>query len=563
MALKFNFFFVVWILILLNVDILSTQTNEVSLIGNINEPHGTSPQGTQYSACWGWVSPDGREYALLSTCEGTSIIDLNSDSLREIQFIPGPGPVSWCYREIKTYKHYAYIVSEAGGGVQIVDLSGLPDTAILLKSFIYTDTSSGKHNTYSHTVTMADGYLYCNGTAAWSPGGAVIFSLRNDPTNPEFVGTYAPRYLHDTYARNDTLYGAAIGSGGGLYIVDVKDKTNPILLGKISYDGSGTHNAWASIDGKYAFTTDEIGTTAHNLKVWDISNLPTYTMVASYSANPNHVIHNIRGRGNYAYIAHYKEGIRVVDIHDPITPFEVGSYDTDTLEIGTYSGCWDVYPYFPSGKIIGSDMRTGLYVCKFDSLIPRTHPRLLEPAESVMTASPLFRWTSAANQKEDPHYYEIHILGSDVDTVFKSFDTTFNLTSTNFLTDAALYSWSVKILDEYTEVSSQDTFHFTYIGPLDVSEDRGIIQSFSLKQNYPNPFNPMTSIEFAIPVNSEVTVKVYNLLGEEVSSLLQNRYLIAGNHQIVFNASGLPSGVYFYRLITTKFIETKKLVVSR
>ena len=111
---------------------------------------------------------------------------------------------------MKTYKNYAYLVSEGGSGVQIVDLSGLPDTAVLVKNFIYVSTTppdSGKSIDRSHTVTIADGYLYCNGSAHWSPAGSVIFSLRTDPTNPEYMGEYEPTYIHDSYARNDTFFG--------------------------------------------------------------------------------------------------------------------------------------------------------------------------------------------------------------------------------------------------------------------------------------------------------------------------------------------------------------------
>jgi hypothetical protein len=69
-----------------------------------------------------------------------------------------------------------------------------------------------------------------------------------------------------------------------------------------------------------------------------------------------------------------------------------------------------------------------------------------------------------------------------------------------------------------------------------------------LEQNYPNPFNPTTTIEFSLPYASVVTLSVYNILGQEVSSLLLNQEMEYGEHEIEFDASLLPSGVYFYRL---------------
>ena len=86
--------------------------------------------------------------------------------------------------------------------------------------------------------------------------------------------------------------------------------------------------------------------------------------------------------------------------------------------------------------------------------------------------------------------------------------------------------------------------------------------NFSLKQNYPNPFNPSTTIEYSIPGNSPVQLKVYNPLGKEVS-ILVNRYQPAGNYKIEFDAAKLSSGVYFYRLKSGNFIQTRKLILMK
>jgi len=81
------------------------------LSGHADIPHGISSGGFKYSSCWGWVSPDGREYALIGAYDGLSIVDLNGDSLRELQFIPGP-PSVW--HENENLGKYAYCVSEGG-----------------------------------------------------------------------------------------------------------------------------------------------------------------------------------------------------------------------------------------------------------------------------------------------------------------------------------------------------------------------------------------------------------------------------------------------------------------
>jgi len=85
---------------------------------------------------------------------------------------------------------------------------------------------------------------------------------------------------------------------------------------------------------------------------------------------------------------------------------------------------------------------------------------------------------------------------------------------------------------------------------------------FVLKQNYPNPFNPSTTITFGIPVKANVVLKVFNSLGEEVAQLVNNE-IIAGSYKIEFDATNLPSGVYFYQLNAGEFINTKKMILLK
>jgi hypothetical protein len=85
---------------------------------------------------------------------------------------------------------------------------------------------------------------------------------------------------------------------------------------------------------------------------------------------------------------------------------------------------------------------------------------------------------------------------------------------------------------------------------------------YALYQNYPNPFNPATIIEFALPKASFVTLKIYDLLGNEVATLVAEK-LPVGKHQRVWEAKGLASGVYLYRLEAGEFVQTKKLILLR
>jgi hypothetical protein len=85
---------------------------------------------------------------------------------------------------------------------------------------------------------------------------------------------------------------------------------------------------------------------------------------------------------------------------------------------------------------------------------------------------------------------------------------------------------------------------------------------YALHQNYPNPFNPSTTIEFALPHAGFVTLKVYNVLGGQVATLIAGDHE-AGTFKATWNASGMPSGVYFYRLIAGEYVQTKKAVLKK
>ena len=113
------------------------------------------------------------------------------------------------------------------------------------------------------------------------------------------------------------------------------------------------------------------------------------------------------------------------------------------------------------------------------------------------------------------------------------------------------------------EMANQDSlwcyraFRFTFDQP-----ENPIPETYNLGQNYPNPFNPTTTISFNIPLQSNVKLYVYDILGREVAKLV-NQELNPGNYNILWNAQNLSSGVYFYKLIASGFVETKKMVLLK
>ena len=92
---------------------------------------------------------------------------------------------------------------------------------------------------------------------------------------------------------------------------------------------------------------------------------------------------------------------------------------------------------------------------------------------------------------------------------------------------------------------------------------KGNPDKFILNQNYPNPFNPETKISFSLPKPANITIKVYDIMGGEVATLINNEKKSAGSHQISFDAVNLPSGIYFYRLLSDNFSESKKMILIK
>lgn len=132
-------------------------------------------------------------------------------------------------------------------------------------------------------------------------------------------------------------------------------------------------------------------------------------------------------------------------------------------------------------------------------------------------------------------------------------------------TETQYYSYS----DELGNIESSKLYYrlkqVDFNGSFEYSDIIEVVTApseFSLSQNYPNPFNPVTTIKYNIPVNSFITLRVFDVLGNEVSILI-NEQKPAGKYEIEFDASGLPSGIYYYQLKTGEFVSTKKMILLK
>ncbi len=299
----------------------------------------------------------GREYALLGASKGLIIVDItNPDVPVNLTQLPGPNNL---WKEIKTYEHYAYVTSEGGRGVQIVDLSTLPSPTVAWHYFsgkgqfpVATDSLTNIHALH---IDTKKGFMYLYGS---NLGGAQVFDLKADPYHPVFVGKFDQLgYVHDGYADNDTLYACHIYTGL-LSITDMSDKANPKLLGTVQTPGKFTHNSWLLSDHRYILTTDEEYPSF--VTSYDISDPTDIKELDRFSTNDGNssIGHNVQVLNDYSITSWYNDGVVIIDAHRPENLVEVARYDTWAGSADRFDGCWGVFPYFPSGNIVASNIPT-------------------------------------------------------------------------------------------------------------------------------------------------------------------------------------------------------------
>lgn len=335
------------------------------------------------SDCWGYVSPQGREYAIMGLRNGTGFVDITNPGDPQILAVI-PGAIS-LWRDMKVYDHYAYSVTEGlGGGIQVIDLSQIDSGIVTLVDTILEDIEDPFFITgSSHNVAIDEesGYLYrCGGRG----NGLRIYSLA-DPARPVFVGAWSERYIHDAqvvtytdgpYAGRQIAFCCSGLNGGsvetGLDILDVTDKDNIINLSRLIYaDGVYSHQAWLSPDRAYLYLNDEgdeagFGITT-NTKVFDVTDLSNPLEATTFTNGSNAIGHNLYTLGNLIFEANYRSGIRVFDATDPLAPVEKAYFDSyPGNDNPSFNGMWSVFPYFPSGTFIGSDLEKGLFILRFE-----------------------------------------------------------------------------------------------------------------------------------------------------------------------------------------------------
>jgi choice-of-anchor B domain-containing protein len=370
----------------LNIEMLSHLT--------LSELNG----GSNANDCWGYVSPSGREYAIIGTQNGTTYVEI-TDPLNPVVVGVIDGPDS-LWRDVAVRGHYAYMVSEGGGGLQIADLANIDNGQVR-----YVGAFTVGAYTRTHTVINdpATPYLYLCGSADYANGSGAVFVVSIvDPEHPVVVGRWqeaSARYTHEAFVTTYTsgpaagktlLYSFYIYGTGGIDILDVTNPANITRIATGSYPlQKGSHQGWLSPDKHYLYLDDEldetqIGAPPSLTRVIDVADPYHPAFVSTFTSGRPSIDHNLYTKGNFIFESNYRSGLRVFDASNPTAPVEVAYFDSyPDDDNAQFNGDWGNYPYFPSGNIIISDLERGLFVLRLSNFIgitfPQTPPTQLQP----------------------------------------------------------------------------------------------------------------------------------------------------------------------------------------
>ena len=333
---------------------------------------------------WGYVSPSGREYAIIGFTTGTGFVEVTDPKNPSIiEVIDGGVDRTW--RDMDTIGHYAYIVSDGSGvGLQIVDLSAIDSGIVTLVNT--TDLGVGYTTAHNISADPQTKFLYLAIPNLPDRNGITAIDA-SDPLNPVIAGIWtdavADVRCHDLYVTSyatgspaNQLAGAGreiafcFAENDGVKIVDVTDKANMFTLSTLTYPTNAyTHQGWLSGDKRYLFIDDELderrsAVSETTTYVADVRDLENPVLLPSFTSGVCAIDHNLTVRGIHVFEANYASGLRVFDFSDINDIHPIAFFDSHPGHNGfVFDGAWGVF-VLPSGTILVSDRQRGLFVLR-------------------------------------------------------------------------------------------------------------------------------------------------------------------------------------------------------
>ena len=392
--------------------------------------------------------------------------------------------------------------------------------------------------------------------------------------------------------KDDFVYVAAWSND--LTIVDAADPYNPSIIGNVGFDGSGRK---VRIFGDYAYVTGSYG-----IHIVDISNPFEVSVAGEFiRSSPGGVYpHGVDVKDGKCYISFNAMGLYIVDVSNPENPVELGHFDAldwardvvvvDSLayllNLNNGGGFSDALQYLQILNIsdpnniyeVGNWIGSNVYAWSNSLIVREDHAYVLGDKglfilDITDPTSPqtVGVWNSGGwnfRMSEDGDLLYIAKEGGGMKVVDVSDPTNPSLISTfstiDYCADVAPRDSLVYIADaDGGLLIAQHTF-----APVSIDNKNGAVpQSFHLDQNYPNPFNPVTTLRYDLPENSLVNITIYDMLGREVKTLI-NQTQNSGYKSLIWDATNdygepVSAGLYLYRIRAGDFRQTKKMVLLK
>jgi choice-of-anchor B domain-containing protein len=323
-----------------------------------------------------WVS-DGHAFVARRHAGGISIVALDG-GIREVGRFTAPDMFT---QDLVVADGVAYITNEANAypfavtALDVTDpthprvLGGVPTSAVGV----------------AHTVWI-DGPLLA--LASQVTKAIHLYDI-SDPEHPVALSSILAlnATAHDIHVRDGHLFGSymalSAGQNAELVLASVADPAHPAIMARVHYEGAVlTHSSWLAGDGRILYVADEIVNAP--IRIFDVSDFSRPVLIGTYRPRLGTIPHHFHVRdGRFAYLSHYKHGVEVVDVSDPIRPRLVGFYDTHPgadADVGSpppgslvpshekegflYEGVWGV-DWTDDGRIVVSDMNRGLFVFRY------------------------------------------------------------------------------------------------------------------------------------------------------------------------------------------------------
>jgi len=541
----------------------------------------TNPADLQLLASYGFISGNeidiaGNYLYAVNTSGAFTILNI-SDSLN-ITYAGGLSLGGYT-TDIEVFNNKAYISKvSTGGGLQIVDVT-IPSTPSSISLY------SGD---FEFVSGMGD-YVYLTRNSTFS-----VLDVTDSSSVQYVSGFDIPGFVNDVSVSGSYAY---TGSNG-FRVIDISDSPHPVDVGYADIDGSLVEAAGSSlvVYCPYSMTANN---TVHLMDVSDPANPVSLDSYASPVMTWDLVV-----RDNLAFVACWWDGVRVLSFEDPnnlVLVSHTMGWQSGGVPGVDYCYAQDVdvdgdYLYIVDYEPFTNEDTYGLYIIditnpsaptlinRFQNITSYPQDVAVENGiayiadgnggvEVVDVSDPLnpsvigyvnmIDGSTGINVDGDYAYVSEYILGG---LQVVDISTPSSPTLAGWYQPSGCFALGVESNNGFVYVSDGlagfQIYRNLLVIPVSVEIDEIFVNDFQLEQNYPNPFNPYTTIKYSIPNQSNVTIKVYDLLGREIATLV-NEEKLAGEYEVEFNAAKLSSGIYLYKIQAGDFISTKKMILIK